>query len=95
MHLGNVTLAPNDSGFELLPIYDMLPMGFAIRQSEEVVRPFIPPVRMLSNQLAWQACGEMALRYWQQMAEDSRVSERFRDIAMGQRGAIGRVLADI
>ena len=94
MHLGNISLAPNDSGFELLPIYDMLPMGFAIRQGEEVVRPFIAPVRMLANQLAWQECGELALRYWQGVAEDIRISERFRDIAVGQCGSIGRALAN-
>jgi len=88
MNLGNISLKSEQSSFVLLPVYDMLPMGFVIRQGEEIKKPFHAPVQTLVNRDVWNTCGQLAVDYWGKVIEDKRISKKFRKIAKKQRASI-------
>ncbi|HEB81042.1 MAG TPA: type II toxin-antitoxin system HipA family toxin YjjJ [Chromatiales bacterium] len=92
MHLHNLSLAPGDRGFTLLPLYDMCPMGFAPRYGE--IHPYHPrtPVRTLTNATIWEDAGVAAGRFWAAVATDARVSDAFRAIAQDCAAEVARVL---
>lgn len=92
MHLGNISLKPGKRDFSLYPLYDMLPMGFVIRQGEEVQRPFHAPVQTIVNKDVWQTCGTLSTIYWQRVIEDHRISDNFKNIAKKQCAQIKETL---
>ncbi len=81
MHLGNVSLAPGEQGFELLPLYDMLPMAFAPARGELPQIELHPPLRTDLNREVWTAAGEAAVEFWSRLAGDREVSRAFRAVA--------------
>jgi hypothetical protein len=84
MHLGNISVAPTTDGFELLPLYDMLPMAFAPVRGE-LPRPRLrPPLRTAGNASFWSEMGAAAGEFWQRVAADGAVSRNFRRVAEEQ-----------
>ena len=81
MHLGNISLSPGELGFELLPLYDMLPMAFAPTRGELPELELHPPLRTDLNQHTWAQAGEAAAAYWSRLAKDRNLSRRFRAVA--------------
>ncbi|KPV41867.1 hypothetical protein AN478_00230 [Thiohalorhabdus denitrificans] len=81
-HLGNITLQPRPDGrLALAPLYDMVPMRHAPRQSEVPPTPeFHPPVSR-GNRTRWAETGAMAADFWRRAGADERVSEAFRELA--------------
>lgn len=83
MHFGNLAffLHP-EKPLQVCPPYDMLPMLYApdrqgeIRDSELRISPPLPRERDL-----WQCAAQLAIAYWQQLAESSDLSASFRAIA--------------
>jgi hypothetical protein len=84
MHLGNISVAPTTDGFELLPLYDMLPMAFAPVRGE-LPRPRLrPPLQTAGNASFWSEMGAAAGEFWQRVAADGAVSRNFRGVAEEQ-----------
>jgi hypothetical protein len=72
-HTGNLALCPQRNGtLALAPVYDMLPMRHHIGYREDYRRP---------EGNIEDAPAQAALAFWRRVAEDSRISERFREIA--------------
>lgn len=86
MHLGNLTLAPESGRFRLHPVYDMVPMRLAPQRGELVEVDLAPPARNAGNVDIWAHAGEHAVRFWQALAEDARVSGAMRRQAAAQAG---------
>jgi len=81
MHFGNLSLAPAARGFRLLPVYDMLPMALAPRQGElPSLDAFHPQLRenLPVDELHVR---QLAARFWQAVAADTRCSDDFRELA--------------
>jgi hypothetical protein len=81
-HFGNLALYDRyDGGFELAPIYDMLPMLFAPQHDQIVVRTFEPPGPSSDTLRAWPRARALAESYWKTLAKDTRIGAEFRKIA--------------
>lgn len=82
MHLGNLSLAIEESAFRLLPLYDMCCMGFAPKSGGEV-RPynFVPsnPKRVNLPESAIVPIKAMAHDFWNRVANDNRISAELRN----------------
>ena len=83
MHLGNISLSPGEQGFDLLPLYDMLPMALAPRRGEMPEIELHPPLNTDHNRHVWAAAGEAAVTYWGRLAADGDLSRGFRELARG------------
>jgi hypothetical protein len=86
MHLGNISLRPlrGEGRFELLPVYDMLPMALAPVRGEMPSRPLRPPLRSVEHEEIWRAAGLASVAFWRGLAEDALVSDGFRAVAERQ-----------
>lgn len=82
MHLGNLSLAMKNGIFNLLPLYDMCSMGFAPKASGEVL-PFVFKAPNLEDtEISPELIGlasDMAHEFWNNLAEDDRISISFRE----------------
>ncbi len=83
MHLGNISLAPSRARFELLPVYDMLPMTFAPVRGEVRDVGLKPPIRTAVDEELWRRAGVAAIDFWSAVAADDQISRTFRTIAAG------------
>jgi hypothetical protein len=90
-HYGNISLLIGaDGNWALAPAYDMLPMIYAPTAGEIVERPFEPatlgpPVQALRQ---WGEARALALRYWQTVAGEARISDEFRARAAAHASAM-------
>ncbi len=92
-HPGNISLLPGGSGFQLHPVYDMLPMAYAPIRGEVPVPDYQPPIASrLSGLAQWRDSGSHALAYWDRLREEPRLSEEFREIAAQCHGRVERAL---
>ncbi|MDR2837914.1 MAG: type II toxin-antitoxin system HipA family toxin YjjJ [Azonexus sp.] len=81
MHPGNLSFIPAAGHFRLAPAYDMLPMAYAPLPGGEV--PGIAPTFALplpAEQAVWRDACAAAIAFWQEAAEDARISATFRAI---------------
>jgi len=83
MHLANLSLAPAGEGFELLPVYDMLPMFLAPLRGELRWPELRRPIRTRENEGCYDAAGLAAAGFWRRVSEEPRVSEGLRRHAAG------------
>lgn len=92
MHAGNLSFHLRDDlrPGELAPIYDMLPMMYFPRQNELMERTYAPKLPIPQEAVTWRQASSMALRFWEQVAQDPRVSAGFRDIASKNRDVLKR-----
>jgi hypothetical protein len=89
-HFGNLAFYDNyDGRFTLAPNYDMLPMLFAPEHGQIVGRSFEAPLPKAQSLPVWPAAHALAQRYWDEIAQDQRVSEEFRGIAAQCLRALG------
>ncbi|MBQ4491995.1 MAG: HipA domain-containing protein, partial [Deltaproteobacteria bacterium] len=89
MHPGNLSLAMEGDVFKLLPAYDMCSMGFAPRPNGELPPfAFKPPFAAETGLMAFseeqqrnirQHALERAIKFWDAVAGDSRISPAFRE----------------
>lgn len=90
-HAGNLSFfwSPEEPVASLAPVYDMLPMLFApTSRGEDSGKNFVLPTFEPSLLNALKTALPLALRYWERVIEDSRISEGFRTIARGVRGRL-------
>lgn len=79
MHRGNLSFVPTPT-MQVAPVYDMLPMMFAPMQGGEIPNvAFVPDLPMPAQALAWKKASMAAQAFWQTAAQDSRISQAFRD----------------
>ncbi len=94
MHLGNLSLLPADDGtLALAPVYDMLPMAYAPVGEELPEHDYHAPVPQPGHEALWFEAGGQAIEFWHAVAQDTRVSTPFRELANGNASAIGNTLA--
>jgi len=93
MHLGNISLAPAEERFMLLPIYDMLPMAFAPVRGELPNAALRPPIATKELSGVWEVTRQAAASFWSGLADDEALSDGFRTLAGDQEKRIrGMVL---
>jgi hypothetical protein len=83
-HFGNISLIPADLShrrFALAPAYDMLPMLYRPKEGRGTKPEFAP--RRTPAALEWASAVEAALRFWDRVTHDGRISEEFRRICSG------------
>ena len=82
MHNGNLSFfLGEDFSLSLAPVYDMLPMRFAPTTHGEVVEREIKLSQATPlTQTLWIEVGTWAQYYWQQVANDGRMSAEFKAI---------------
>ena len=93
MHLGNLSFEM--SGLTLgglTPAYDMLPMAYAPVSGDVVERDF-PPRLTRADRSTAQPAWHAAMRAWERMASDDRVSPGFSCPVAPQPAASGRARA--
>jgi hypothetical protein len=79
MHRGNLSFVPIPM-MQVAPVYDMLPMMFAPLQGGEIPNVvFVPELPMPAQALAWKQASMAARAFWQSAAQDTRISQAFRD----------------
>src|SRR5690606_2636163 len=85
LHDGNLSFKPHRigsrRGFQLAPIYDMLPMQYAPVRGQVPLVSFEPSQLSPSSpeeQAAWADAGAAALQLWDAAARDPRISNDFR-----------------
>lgn len=93
MHLGNISLAPTHDSFELLPIYDMLPMVLAPVRGELPKPRLSPPVVTSVNRDVWSAAGHAALAFWDRVQADPDMTRAFRRVAKHRLTRINELLS--
>jgi len=90
-HFGNISLIMEDGRrhFSLAPAYDMLPMLYRPQEDEVSTRVFDPGVGITTQALALLPDAlEWAVRFWDTAADDSRISEDFREICRENSGIV-------
>jgi hypothetical protein len=81
-HLGNMSMQTTESGFKLLPAYDMLPMIYAPERGELIERSLNTPVKPLHQYLdLWYESAEVACVFWQSVADNKIISDGFKQRA--------------
>jgi hypothetical protein len=85
MHKGNVSFVPvsNLAGpvFQVAPVYDMLPMMYAPLPGGELPAPvFNPSLPTPKDREAWLLAYPAARSFWQNAADDQRISGSFREM---------------
>ena len=87
-HYGNISLllqgTKNGGDWMLSPTYDMLPMWYGPVGGELVARDFAArPLQPTAATLPeWQRAKALARKFWQAAADDARISNEFRAIAV-------------
>lgn len=92
-HHGNISLLLRDHRWQLAPAYDMLPMLYAPVAGELVPRDFAARLpRPTPDTLSvWPQARALAVRFWQAVARDGRVSAAFRAVAQANGAAVASV----
>jgi len=75
-HLGNLSFSWEAGLFVLAPAYDMVPMHFAPERGELIERRSLGPLIPRDDE-AWRFAFELAIRFWETLCADRRISETF------------------
>ena len=99
MHDGNLSFQPtghsNQTGLQLAPAYDMLPMLYApVRGVELPLRTFEPPLPLPVEREPWQCSARAAAAFWELAAADQRISTEFRRNCADNARVLHRLMAD-
>lgn len=88
-HAGNLSFFFADGRVSALaPVYDMLPMAYAVRAGEfatPLLTPPVPPPRFVS---IWRCVWALATEFWGLVAEDGDIHEDMRQAADANRVAL-------
>jgi len=79
MHFGNLAcFLDNGLPFRLTPTYDMLPMLWAPRPGSAEPDPIFSPAPPLpGDQVIWSQAANLAIEFWQRVAQSPQVSNSF------------------
>lgn len=89
MHFGNLSLLFDGRWpLRLAPSYDMLPMLYAPQRGEVRDPPFEPRLPLSRALAQGRAAQPLAIRYWQRLATDTRVTPAFRTIASANAASV-------
>jgi hypothetical protein len=92
MHRGNLSFVPSN-GFQVAPVYDMLPMMFAPLQGGEIPNAtYAPELPMPAQQFAWNQASAAAQSFWQIASKDVRISKQFRGICTNNLVSLNRLI---
>jgi len=83
-HFGNISLIPagvRHGRFTLAPAYDMLPMLYRPKEGRSTKPEFAP--RRTPAAREWSSALDAAVRFWDRVASDGRISEEFRSTCSG------------
>jgi serine/threonine protein kinase HipA of HipAB toxin-antitoxin module len=96
MHFGNVALfLSRQRPFALAPVYDMLPMAYRPGLEGRVGHEPLPAVLPTPGAAEFFAAAvEPASRFWQAVADDTRVSPGFRELAARNADVVERCRAE-
>ncbi|EJB8471428.1 type II toxin-antitoxin system HipA family toxin YjjJ [Citrobacter freundii] len=82
MHAGNLSFYLSAPPMALAPVYDMLPMSFAPSAAGSLRNEAVDiKVDATVSRAAWEYALLLAKAFWQQVADDGRISAGFRQIA--------------
>ena len=82
-HAGNLSFFFVDGRVgALAPVYDMLPMRYAVRAGEYQTSPLPIPVPDPRFPSAWRQAWEMAILFWTRVAEDVAIEDELRTVAV-------------
>ncbi len=85
-HFGNVSLCVGTQGaLGLAPAYDQLPMLYAPMSGQLVERQFAVELPQPQALVAWKRALPLAEAFWNDVANDARISGPFRQIAAANR----------
>ena len=77
MHLGNISLIPEEIGFGLAPVYDMTPMYYRPKAggvlSQEALQAGSLSIKVNNDSIA-----PVATRFWEAARGDTRITDQFR-----------------
>lgn len=95
MHLGNLGFRPRADGFSPAPAYDMLPMRYAPLPGGELpaLRPLDPALPLPAERSNWQAAADVAMAFWQQLADDVGTAQDLRALAGTHAGQLTQLRA--
>jgi len=93
MHFGNLSFyLDDDFPLKLAPCYDMLPMHFRPAPSGEVPEvELIPHQPLPENEAAWNQVLPLAVKFWETVTTDNRISSEFNRIAQNNLEALQRL----
>jgi HipA-like C-terminal domain len=92
MHRGNLSFVPGN-GFQVAPVYDMLPMMFAPLQGGEIPNAtYAPELPMPAQHIAWNQASAAAQAFWQAASNDARISQRFRKVCANNLASLTRLI---
>lgn len=93
MHGGNLGFFYDASGLSLAPSYDQLPMRYAPLAGGEVLSPpLTPSLPLPAEREPWLRAAPRALAFWQQAAQDERISAPFRELCGTNAGTLARAM---
>lgn len=88
-HAGNLSFALERGVVgALTPVYDMLPMRYAIRAGAFQTPVLTPPIPTPTLADAWRAAWALAIRFWTTVADDEAVAVPLRDVARANADAL-------
>ena len=101
-HAGNLSFFfPDGQVGPVAPVYDMLPMAYAIRSGEFSTPTLNPPVPTPRFASSWRQVWAAATEFWMVVANDAAIDEELRRAAsangailVAQRGLLERLPAD-
>ena len=92
MHGGNLAMRPENGGFVLTPIFDMLPMLYAPPRGGELpAREYAPRLPFPNMTALWRKAAKAALAFWDRVATEKTISSEFREIAAANATILSRV----
>ncbi|RLD01151.1 MAG: type II toxin-antitoxin system HipA family toxinoxin YjjJ [Chloroflexi bacterium] len=87
MHLGNISLIPGESRFQLAPVYDMTPMYYRPRAGgvlpQEALQAGPLSIRINNDRIA-----PIATQFWKAAQGDTRMTDQFRSICQQNIGTM-------
>jgi hypothetical protein len=94
-HFGNVSFFAEEAerpSLSLTPAYDMLPMAFAPRGASLPDVTFAPRPPTATSLPVWDEAVLHALRYWDRLCGEERISARFRQTCSDCREAVAKLV---
>jgi len=80
---------------DLAPVYDMLPMAYAVQAGELRTRPLAPPAPSPQLPGMWREAWALALLFWQRVAADPALDDALRAVADANHSALLARRADL
>jgi hypothetical protein len=88
-HAGNLSFFFNEGRVgSVAPVYDMLPMAYAVRSGEFATSPLTPPIPGSYFPLIWRQTWAVALEFWEIVAKDCAIHPALRLVAEANRGRL-------